>query len=226
MSKTTSQKAGKLVMKNKSGNAAKVIKAVKAARAAVARQPHKPKTVTAAKHSRSQPPHGKQPEFPNPSEAVASEAEVVVTKTIKWSAKEAKEFRERLQLLHDRAVEAIGFLGGGHLASSEDGVAGKSGGYSQDSTEDGTENFAQDLSLMQVSNKQDMLNKIIDAFRRLDQRTYGLCEECGCLIAKPRLEVQPFATKCIKCQSAAEANRPRSQGFRKSVVQMLDTDVG
>jgi RNA polymerase-binding transcription factor DksA len=77
---------------------------------------------------------------------------------------------------------------------------------------------------MQVSSKQEMLYKIIDAFRRLDQRTYGLCEECGGLIAKPRLEVQPFATKCIKCQSAAEANRPRSQGFRKSIVQMMETE--
>jgi len=149
---------------------------------------------------------------------------VVVPKTIKWSVADLKQFRERLQRLHDVVVDDIGFLAGGHLANSENGVDGKSSSGSQDRTEDGTENFAQDLSLMQVSNKQDMLNSIIDAFRRLDLHTYGLCEECTEPIAEARLRVQPFATKCIKCQAAAEANRPRSQGFRKSMVQMVELE--
>jgi len=69
-----------------------------------------------------------------------------------------------------------------------------------------------------------MLNSIIDAFRRLDLHTYGLCEQCTEPIAEARLRVQPFATKCIKCQAASEANRPRSQGFRKSMVQMVETE--
>ena len=225
MSKTKAKKTSKPV-KVKAAAAHKPAKPIKQSKSGSAAKatPRTPAKKT-AKHARHQPRSGKPAGAGAAAEPVAPEAEVII-KTIKWPATELKQFRERLQKLHDRVVDDIGFLAGGHLANSQDGVVGKSGGYSQDSTEDGTENFAQDLSLMQVSNKQDMLNKIIDAFRRLDQRTYGLCEECGCLIAKPRLEVQPFATKCIKCQSAAEANRPRSQGFRKSVVQMLDTDVG
>jgi hypothetical protein len=77
---------------------------------------------------------------------------------------------------------------------------------------------------MQASNKQDMLIQIIEAFQRLDQLTYGLWEECEGLIAEARLQAQPFATKCIKCQAASEANRPRSQGFRKSMVQTVELE--
>ncbi len=77
-----------------------------------------------------------------------------------------------------------------------------------------------------MRNKQDMLNGIIDAFRRLDLRTYGVCENCDGLIAKARLNAQPFATRYIKCQAAPEANRPHSQGFRKSMVQIVELEPG
>ena len=222
MSKTKARKAVKTTKAKKSskpGKPAKVSKPSKAVKAfntgahqAVARKPLRPRYAKPAK--------AQEPEV-----SVAPESEVVI-KTIKWSASDIKLFRERLQRLHDVVVDDIGFLAGGHLANSKNGVDGKTTGGSQDRTEDGTENFAQDLSLMQVSNKQDTLNEIIDAFRRLDQRTYGVCEQCTEPIAVARLNAQPFATMCIKCKSAAEANRPRSQGFRKSMVQIVDSEPG
>ena len=217
MSKTKVRHAVKVAPAKKPG---KPVKANKPS-AAVKAVPSKGQQAAARKTPRAQP--AKPAKVQKLPVVVAPEPEVVL-KTIKWSAAELKQFRERLQRLHDVVVDDIGFLAGGHLASSETGVDGKSSGGSQDRTEDGTENFAQDLSLMQVSNKQDMLNSIIDAFRRLDLHTYGLCEQCAEPIAEARLRVQPFATKCIKCQAASEANRPRSQGFRKSMVQMVETE--
>jgi DnaK suppressor protein len=223
MSKAKARKTVKAAKATKPAKPVKVhqpVKASKPVKMAKAVKAKAPQTVS-RKPLRPQP--GKRPHIQKPVVSAAPEAEAVI-KTIKWSAAELKQFRERLQRLHDVVVDDIGFLAGGHLANSADGVAGKPSGGSQDRTEDGTENFAQDLSLMQVSNKQDMLNEIIDAFRRLDLHTYGLCEECGGLVAEARLNAQPFATRCIKCQSAAEANRPRSQGFRKSMVQIVDME--
>lgn len=224
MSKT---KARKVVRATKTTRPVKPTKAVKAVKAkapkATTKAPH-PNALKATKQTHSQRHHGKHLEDKN-QEVTAAPEPIVVIKTVKWSAAELKQFRERLQRLHDTAVDDIGFLAGGHLANSEHGVADKSGGSSSDRTEDGTENFAQDLSLMQVSNKHDLLHKIIEAFHRLDQRTYGRCEQCAELIAEARLHAQPFATMCIKCQSATEANRPRSQGFRKSMVQMVESEA-
>lgn len=43
------------------------------------------------------------------------------------------------------------------------------------------------------------LRQIDRALSRLDAGEYGKCEACGDLIAKARLEVLPFATRCITC---------------------------
>ena len=33
---------------------------------------------------------------------------------------------------------------------------------------------------------------------------YGICRECGEAIAKARLKVMPFATRCVACQARLE----------------------
>ncbi len=38
-----------------------------------------------------------------------------------------------------------------------------------------------------------------DALARIANGTYGTCANCGEAIARERLEVQPIATRCIKC---------------------------
>ena len=212
------KKAVKAVKSSKSTKASKPRKVLKPVKA----KPVSKATLRAPKSKVSMARPAKAAAVQTPSVTpVTPEAEVVI-KTHKWSATHLKQFRERLQRLHDLAVDDIGFLGGGRAG----GVVSNMNGDGQTTEEDGTDNFVQDLALMQMSNKQDMLNKIIDAFRRLDERTYGLCEECGVLIAEARLQVQPFATMCIKCQSASEANRPRKQGFRQAMTvgQMVEND--
>lgn len=39
------------------------------------------------------------------------------------------------------------------------------------------------------------------AFARLDQGTYGICERCGQLIGRDRLDAIPTARRCIICQT-------------------------
>ncbi|MEB2362738.1 MAG: TraR/DksA family transcriptional regulator [Bryobacteraceae bacterium] len=43
--------------------------------------------------------------------------------------------------------------------------------------------------------------KLIDAaLRRLDEGTFGKCEDCGRPIALKRLEAIPWASRCVPCQ--------------------------
>ena len=223
MSKTKTRQAVKAAMPTKAMKSVKVRKPSKPSKAVNVVKSSKATRAVSKKPLR--PHHDKRPVVQKPTPSAEPEV-VVVIKTVKWSVAELKEFRERLQRLHDIAIDDIGFLAGGRLGQAGNSLGGKADGDGQNTEEDGTDSFAQELGFMQASNKQDILHKISDAFRRLDQRTYGLCEDCEGLIAEARLKAQPFATKCIKCQSAAEANRPRSQGFRKSMVQMVESDVG
>lgn len=50
-----------------------------------------------------------------------------------------------------------------------------------------------------------VVEQITAALGRVDAGTYGRCTRCGTQIAPARLEVIPYATACIECQSHAEA---------------------
>jgi len=69
----------------------------------------------------------------------------------------------------------------------------------------GTENYDQEFTLSLIENDQDTLGQIHEALRRIDSGTYGRCEECGEMIAKPRLQALPYTRHCIECARALES---------------------
>ncbi len=48
------------------------------------------------------------------------------------------------------------------------------------------------------------LTAVHRAMRRLEEGTYGWCEECGAGIESRRLEAVPWALKCFNCANDAE----------------------
>ncbi|MDI6889344.1 MAG: TraR/DksA family transcriptional regulator [Thermodesulfovibrionales bacterium] len=64
--------------------------------------------------------------------------------------------------------------------------------------------LSQDVSLKQLSTHRETLLKIDEALRKLDEGTYGKCEDCGEDISEERLKVLPFATYCRDCQEKRE----------------------
>ena len=59
-----------------------------------------------------------------------------------------------------------------------------------------------DYSLLEM--KYEQYKDIADAFRKLQNNTYGLCEECGEEIDIKRLQVNPLARFCIACKQKKE----------------------
>lgn len=59
-----------------------------------------------------------------------------------------------------------------------------------------------DLTLSTLEHEQ--LQQIEAALERLDDGTYGRCEQCGQTINPERLEALPYATLCITCQREQE----------------------
>lgn len=47
----------------------------------------------------------------------------------------------------------------------------------------------------------DKLHEIDEALVKLEDGTYGRCQECGGEIGEPRLEAMPAAVLCITCAS-------------------------
>jgi DnaK suppressor protein len=46
-----------------------------------------------------------------------------------------------------------------------------------------------------------MLESVDNALTRLDEGTYGVCEDCGQQISPARLEARPFSLLCVDCKS-------------------------
>lgn len=63
--------------------------------------------------------------------------------------------------------------------------------------------------LMAVNNQillrnKEKIYKIDEALSRLDNNTYGSCEDCEEEIAEKRLAINPYFTTCIICSEARE----------------------
>jgi DnaK suppressor protein len=57
--------------------------------------------------------------------------------------------------------------------------------------------------------ERKLLGKIGDAFARIEDGSYGQCEECGSEIGIERLKARPVTTLCIACKSAQEAREQK-----------------
>ena len=49
-----------------------------------------------------------------------------------------------------------------------------------------------------------LIVKIKEALERLEEGTFGICEECGEEVSERRLEARPVATRCIDCKRKQE----------------------
>jgi len=70
-----------------------------------------------------------------------------------------------------------------------------------------------ELSLMLGDRERQKLSEIDLALERIDDGSYGYCEDCGEPVAQKRLEVLPFTRVCVDCQSKHE----REQRIRGTV---------
>ena len=57
-----------------------------------------------------------------------------------------------------------------------------------------------------------LLKKIDEAIERIDNNTFGICEECGNEIGLKRLEARPVTTLCIECKTRQEEEERIAEG--------------
>jgi len=60
--------------------------------------------------------------------------------------------------------------------------------------------------------ERKLIVKIREALARMDDGTYGKCEECGESIGLERLKARPVTTLCFDCKSLQEARERKLRG--------------
>jgi len=78
--------------------------------------------------------------------------------------------------------------------------------YSLHQADMGTDTDESEKRVYHLNKEMDKLKKLNLALNRIYEKTYGICEICGCLIQEKRLKVVPYAKFCIKCKSNEETN--------------------
>ena len=101
-------------------------------------------------------------------------------------------------------------------------------GYSLHMADSGTDNFDRDFALSLLSSDQDAVYEIEEALKRIEKKTYGVCELTGKNIPKARLEAIPWTRFTVEAQGQLEregALKSRRIGQLGTVDSTGATDV-
>jgi DnaK suppressor protein len=93
----------------------------------------------------------------------------------------------------------------------------------RDNEEQSVTDFAQEMEFALMEMKAQTLTRIDEALLRVDQGTYGICDECEQDIAEARLKAVPFALRCIDCQQREEtqAAEERAQAPGRALTPIV-----
>ncbi len=135
------------------------------------------------------------------------------TKRTKTAVKESR-YSELKQMLEDRRRELMNEVQGRIRDVRTEGVKDRE---VLDQGESSEVDIQEDIEFALIQMKSETLNKINEALRRVEERTYGNCFECGDEIAQARLRALPFAVRCKDCEEAREnaAQRERQLAARR-----------
>jgi RNA polymerase-binding transcription factor DksA len=170
--------------------------------------------VTAKKKETKKPaPRGKSP-------ASATSAAILgrpVTKA-NVTAVEAKKIKGEWQKYYNYLLELRE-----QLLHQMNGLAKESAqemaGYSLHMADSGTDNFDRDFALSLLSADQDAVYEIEEALKRIEKKTYGVCELTGKTIPRARLEAIPWTRFTVEAQAQLE----RDGALRQRRIGQLGT---
>lgn len=78
------------------------------------------------------------------------------------------------------------------------------GGDLADVSDRASEGFEDELAVGLMAIEAAQLEDVEGAIQRIDRGNYGLCEDCEKPIPRSRLEVLPFARRCLVCEGTSE----------------------
>ena len=117
-----------------------------------------------------------------------------------WTAAELKAIRTEIAADLARLKKELAEV----EAEMDELIAESGEGAGDDQADSGTKTFEREHEMSLVINARDMVLQTERALERIENKTYGNCEECGSPIGKARLQVFPRATLCMICKQKEE----------------------
>lgn len=122
----------------------------------------------------------------------------------KLTKKALKDFKKVILKKKDEVLDDLKHITEDTLKKSQKEASGDMSGYTYHMADVATDNYDREFSLGLASNERKSLYELDDALKRIEDETFGFCDDCKGSIAKMRLKAVPSARLCIKCQEKRE----------------------
>jgi RNA polymerase-binding protein DksA len=122
----------------------------------------------------------------------------------KYTKKDLKEFKKIVAKKKEEIMDEIKHISEDTFKKSQKEASGDISGYTYHMADVATDSYDREFSLVLASNEREMLYALDEALKKIEEGTFGVCDDCKCLIAKNRLKALPYAPLCVKCQSKRE----------------------
>jgi DnaK suppressor protein len=119
---------------------------------------------------------------------------------------ELQTYQDQLNALRNRHNGDVSHLTDEALRRTGGGATGNLSNMPIHMADLGTDNFEQEFTLSLLQNEEQLLEEIAAALDRINQGTFGKCEECEESIPRPRLQAVPYARYCVECARRLDQN--------------------
>jgi RNA polymerase-binding protein DksA len=122
----------------------------------------------------------------------------------RYAKKDLAIFKKELLKRKDEILDDIRHISDDTLKKSQKEASGDISGYTYHMADVATDNYDREFSMGLASNERKMIYEFDDALKKIEDGSFGVCEDCKALIAKIRLKAVPNARLCVKCQEKRE----------------------
>jgi len=122
----------------------------------------------------------------------------------KFTKKDLKEFKKIVLKKKEEILDELKHISDDTLRKSQKEASGDISGYTYHMADVATDNYDREFSLGLASNERKFIYELDDALKRIEDGSFGICDECKSSITKIRLKAVPSARLCIKCQQKRE----------------------
>jgi len=117
---------------------------------------------------------------------------------------EIKRYEEKLLKARDVIQGDVKQIEKDSFSKTQKEASGDLSGHTLHMADVASDSYERDFAFDLVSNEQELLQKIGDALRRIEEGNFGKCLDCGKKISKARLNAVPYAALCVPCQQVQE----------------------
>lgn len=125
----------------------------------------------------------------------------------KFNKKELADFKKLVLKRKQEILDEIKHISEDTLKKSQKEASGDISGYTYHMADVATDTYDREFSLVLAANERKLLYEMDDALKKIEDGTFGICEDCKLLIAKTRIKALPNARLCVKCQEKREKKR-------------------